>query len=202
MEGWVILYHGTAAQRVESIRKNGLLPRDKCGVASNYDGDKESLSSLVYLTSHFPVLYGTIAAERLNDPQLAIIQVDVDEDDLMPDEDFLRVRGAECPEEPWLYTMHADQSLSTHGTVTIDKVEPGQIIDVVHLPADDVMMLGHFGLEVANTVACGYGLPVTIFDKHRRAIERLFELNGDYRKTMAEILEARRREFEFLIKAK
>jgi len=80
----MILYHGTDSKNLQSILTKGLLPRKDTG-KQVYDGNFTSNKNFTYLTWWNPVAHAYTANE--NSP--AIIKVDVDENDLYPDEDFL-----------------------------------------------------------------------------------------------------------------
>ena len=84
----IILYHGTDIETAKKISKSGLKPTHD-SKQSNWT-ENPSRTDSVYLTDTFAVKFGLIASEcndRLND--FAIITVEVNEDDLYPDEDFL-----------------------------------------------------------------------------------------------------------------
>ena len=84
----IILYHGTDIETAKKISNSGLKPTHD-SKQSNWT-ENPSRTDSVYLTDTFAVKFGLIASEcndRLND--FAIITVEVNEDDLYPDEDFL-----------------------------------------------------------------------------------------------------------------
>lgn len=80
----MILYHGTDSKNLASILEHGLLPRKETGNIV-YGGDFASNENLVYLTRWNPVAH----AYSIDENSPVILKVEVDEDDLYPDEDFI-----------------------------------------------------------------------------------------------------------------
>jgi len=80
----MILYHGTDSKNLDSILKNGLLPRKETGVQV-HSGDFASRDDFTYLTSYNPAAH----AYTLDENSPVIFQVDIPESELYPDEDFL-----------------------------------------------------------------------------------------------------------------
>lgn len=76
------LSHGTTLPLLESILKDGLLPRNVTGVDGNFE-DYPSGEDRVYLSNCYSPYFGMILGKPL------IVEVEVDIDDLYPDEDFL-----------------------------------------------------------------------------------------------------------------
>jgi len=84
------VYHGTSAENVDDILKNGIQPRENTN-KSNWT-DIESISNHVYLTRIYSLYFGMCAVDNLSDENIAIFEVDLnslDEDLLYPDEDFI-----------------------------------------------------------------------------------------------------------------
>ena len=82
----VILYHGTGSASLESILQEGLQPRSKTGVPSHWK-EYPSKPEFVYLTSTYPVYFAMAVAGEKDKP--VVLKVEVDENQLYPDEDFL-----------------------------------------------------------------------------------------------------------------
>jgi len=80
----MILYHGTDSKNLKSILENGLLARKHTG-NQVYDGDLASNKNFTYLTRWNPVAH----AYSIDENSPVIFKVDVDENDLFPDEDFI-----------------------------------------------------------------------------------------------------------------
>lgn len=80
----VTLYHGTTSLNLTDILERGLQPR------THKDGNWEACPSredCVYLTNAYGFYYA-IAALQAGEPML-IVEVEVDADNLLPDEDFI-----------------------------------------------------------------------------------------------------------------
>ena len=81
----MILYHGTTSRHLDSIREHGLLPR--------YDerptrwDENPSATDRVYLTNAYAVWFAWTAAEA--GEKGVVVAVDVEEEDLVADEDYL-----------------------------------------------------------------------------------------------------------------
>ena len=81
----MILYHGTNPTFGKSIMENGFL--DRVGSRkSNWSKDIQSKEGFVYLTSAYAFYYAVACSKGKKG---AIIQVDIKEEDLYPDEDFI-----------------------------------------------------------------------------------------------------------------
>lgn len=95
----MILYHGTSGANVEKILKEGIHPRGEG--PSNWEC--ESRSDLVYLTDSYAPYFAMAATdEDESQIKVAVFEVDVDEDFLLPDEDFLEQASRKsdiCPLE-------------------------------------------------------------------------------------------------------
>lgn len=82
----MILYHGTSYSRYKRILKAGAItPR---GRRKSIWDDNPSHPRMVYLTNAYATHYA-LAALTSDKDKVVVLEVDVDEDDLYPDEDFL-----------------------------------------------------------------------------------------------------------------
>jgi len=85
-------YHGTNAENVESILKNGLLPRESTG-RSNWDkNNMDSIPDHVYLTRLYGIYFGMSTVESLEEESIAVFKIDMDKLDfecIYPDEDYI-----------------------------------------------------------------------------------------------------------------
>ncbi len=81
----IILYHGTDIESSKKISKSGLKPSK-----SHWD-NCPSHDDHVYLTDTFPIRFGISKAGSVSDDdyKIAIIKIEVSEDDLYPDEDYM-----------------------------------------------------------------------------------------------------------------
>lgn len=181
----MILYHGTSARHRSSIEQNGLMPRSATGVsnwAEPHDGLIESKDYLVYLTTSYPVYYALGAAR--NDDDLLIVEVDVDEKDLFPDEDFLAYLADQQKMFPGKTLAELNQilepmdnchltmdSLKYHGVAATRFVARDQIKRMITISCRETQLILTIG---------GDAMPVPmnfrIFgDAYRRSIAALFD---------------------------
>jgi hypothetical protein len=176
------LYHGTSIRYLREIIKNGLLPRNETG-NSNWEGDIKSKTGFVYLTTAYPVYFAMAICKEKED--LVIIEVNVDTDELYPDEDYI----AQClkkhdPElkhidlkeinplvELECYRKYWKDSLERNGNVCIKGVEPGGITRFQTIPHDDMFLIMATGGDSApipmNYFICG--------EYYRECIRVLFD---------------------------
>lgn len=88
MTNKIILYHGTDILSAKKISREGIKPTYNDEL-SNWN-ENPSRADSVYLTDTFAVKFGLIASDVKDlGNDFAIITVEVNEDDLYPDEDFL-----------------------------------------------------------------------------------------------------------------
>jgi len=80
------LYHGTSSRYLDDILKNGIRPREQTG-NSNWKGSVISKKGFVYLTTAYPVYFAFSAVDK--DADLLVIETEVDEKNLYPDEDYI-----------------------------------------------------------------------------------------------------------------
>lgn len=152
------LYHGTSTKHLDEILTDGIKPTGVTGVKSLWE--VESAKDRVYLTTTY-ALYFAIHAAMQDDCDAVVIEVDVDENQLIPDEDFLAqvkykdseydlltltelIRDNDIPNYSKIDAIQlAEASLNSLGTVSIKEVKPEQIIRYVTVPnhhlADIVM---------------------------------------------------------------
>lgn len=153
----MILYHGTSTKHLDKMLTEGIKPTGVTGVKSLWE--VESAKDRVYLTSTY-ALYFAIHAAMKDDCDAVVIEVDVDENQLIPDEDFLaQVKYKDSEHDLITLTelirddipnysefdniQLAEASLNNLGTASIKEVKPEQIIRHVIVPnhhlADIVM---------------------------------------------------------------
>jgi hypothetical protein len=178
----MILYHGTSARHLHAIQRHGLLPREITG-ESNWSGDIESKEGFVYLTDAYPVYYATepAFAEESAPADLLILKVDVDEDRLYPDEDFIVWALAEGNQDvqeqlrpfidPRDYKNAWHLSLEHNGVVCTPEVSPERILDHRVIARSEAELIFELGLEPLPKPE-NYRL---IGRHYRRCIEVLFE---------------------------
>lgn len=127
----MILYHGTSERHVERILKEGLRSRKFTKMQSNFTRHP-SHTEMVYLSNCYAPYF---AAHASKDGRWAVIEVDIDVENLLPDEDFLaqasrgthriqtlslEERTAEFKEDLHAYADQALESLKHLGTVAHD----------------------------------------------------------------------------------
>jgi hypothetical protein len=143
----MILYHGTDSKNLASILARGLLPRKDTG-NQVYHGDFASRDDFVYLTNYNPVAH----AYSIDENSPVIFQVDVREEDLYPDEDFLERAhylttgelGVAAGIDISKYKHLWEESLKLFGCVATRKVEAKDILG--HVVLDGAHFELHCGL--------------------------------------------------------
>lgn len=147
----MVLYHGTSTEYRELIRTQGIRPRCETGQPSNWKGPVESKSDLVYLTSCYPVYFASCAINEVNDEfvhDLLILEVNVDPNNLFPDEDFVayiaKEQGLKKPLhdinpliDPRQFQHLAELSLKYNGVVSVDCVPATHVVREVVIPVKE-----------------------------------------------------------------
>lgn len=176
----MILYHGTSTEYLKTILAKGLLPRKRTGI-SNWTGNIESKPYLVYLTTAYPVYFALHATKEPHD--LLILKVEVDEEDLLPDEDFLArvLRQQEKLDMPLeQINPHVDPRKNKHltpeclqynGIAATTKVLPNKILDHRIIKSENFSVIMSIG---------GDSMPIPVNYKilgkqYRKAMEALFD---------------------------
>jgi hypothetical protein len=85
------IYHGTNAEYLGEILRNGIKPRKLTGKDNWKHQPKEyqSVNNAVYLTTAYPLYFATATSDNL---QLLVLEIDfdkLDKEKVFPDEDFL-----------------------------------------------------------------------------------------------------------------
>ena len=178
----MILYHGTSSRYLPEILEYGLQPREYTDVAGNWEGNIQSKPDLVYLTDAY-ALYYALAATKEHE-KLVVIQVDVPEEELLPDEDFLAYVQAQQDGIPLKQVYEQGtpdpvvnrelwkQSLEYNGVVSMFDVPLLDILDVRTLNTTDHM----------EYIMCGGGdsMPIPMNYRicgayYRDCLEQLFK---------------------------
>jgi len=136
----MILYHGTDSKNLDSILSNGILPRKDTGNIV-YGGDFASNEEFVYLTTWNPVAH----AYSIDENKPVILKVDVNENDLYPDEDFLErvnfietgIPGRTSDIDISQHKHMWEDSCQFFGNVATKRVTPENIISHVILDPSD-----------------------------------------------------------------
>jgi len=113
------LYHGTSALYLESILDQGIQPR--LTRPSNWE-KCPSREDVVYLTNAYGFFY---AAEAAKESAMLIVEVDVDLDDLLPDEDWLEQvsrKPDDLPRDMLARTWAYRDALDQYGEYAIDSL--------------------------------------------------------------------------------
>lgn len=109
------LCHGTTGDKLETILKEGIKPREMTG-KSNWE-HFPSESSMVYLTTAYPFYFSMAAlSEGENSNDLAVIEVDrkkLDKDKFYPDEDFIAQVISSASQKP-LEEVHKNVVRNIH----------------------------------------------------------------------------------------
>lgn len=109
------LYHGTSLACAEAIQKDGFKDRVGAGV-SNW-GEKSGQEGFIYLTRAYPFYYGQAASGE--DKMAAVLQVEVDQNEFYPDEDFLTYVGLDDPQNIEKYKHLGWESYQRLGNVAV-----------------------------------------------------------------------------------
>jgi hypothetical protein len=179
----MILYHGTSERHLRAIQRHGLLPRRRTG-ESNWSGNVTSKEGFVYLTDAYPVYFAVgpaLAAEHAP-ADLLILKVDVDEDRLYPDEDFIAwavtdgAQGARQEEmnpfiDPRAYKDAWRLSLEYNGVVCTPAISPDRVLDYRVIPRSEAELIAELGIEPLPT-PMNYRF---MGSHYRRCIELLFD---------------------------
>lgn len=137
----MILYHGTSAENLENILKEGLQPRKITG-KTVYEKKELSHPDFVYLTRTFPVAYAYSIPDV---KKIAILRIEVDEKDFYPDEDYVERHSLYVQGNKLVLTSinpkdHKDlweKSLELMHSVCVERVLPDQIKGHIVLNTED-----------------------------------------------------------------
>lgn len=149
----MILYHGTSRKHLESILENGILPTSKSNNVSNWD--LESAKDKVYLSNTYALHYSFCAAQ--DDDDAVVIKVDIDEDLMFPDEDFLGqadrdfgdlIKATEFYRDslevifsPEQINLLAKRSLMHLGNVAVSQVTKEQLVSYTIIPSEEIVRI-------------------------------------------------------------
>ena len=189
----ITLCHGTSAKHLKRIRKEGLRPR---GVKSSEWADCPSHPKRVYLTDAYAMYFAVNATKDGDD--LLIVEVEVDERRLYPDEYYLaqaeqlngnKIKLMERTKEirdilEYETRSELDRlykaSLEFLGTVSHYRtIKPSQIRRVAIIPASEAgrLIITEFdpSISIVNYRFCG--------EDHRRFQESLFSRFPEQKRT-------------------
>jgi len=189
----MILYHGTDSKNLDSILEKGLLPRKFTG-NQVYEGNFASNQEFTYLTRWNPIAY----AYTIDENSPVILKVDVDENELYPDEDFIErleymetgKQGNSSAIDIIQYKEFWRQSYEFFGNVAIKQVTSKQIVD--HVVLDPLDFSYHCGIGAqGNQLVKNLETELNFFDghivkKYIRRVELLF--NKGWKAVKKEIL--------------
>ncbi len=144
----MILYHGTSTEFLDRILDEGLLPTHLSGHAGNWEGAVQS-KPYVYLSTAYAVFYAVNAISEGYDP--ALLQVEVSEEDLYPEEDYVAWHLSDGSIENWKeeiadleprhYKANWVDSLGRCGNVCTPYVSPRAILDHRIIPIKENLEL-------------------------------------------------------------
>lgn len=192
MKKKLVLYHGTSSRNVDSIRKEGLVPRKGAG---NYGKENRS-HKLVYLTKYYPAYFAINALKKKGDFP-AIVRVEVRLSDLLPDEDFLSlaifhsdklkwrrqypkkddidiIRKIGTETDPKKYAHLAEQSLGRMGNCATERVLKEQVTHVEILPTTSILDLGWLGADSNYSAIALGGISGFMGHRYGEVLEDLF----------------------------
>ena len=154
----ITLYHGTSIANADKIMASGFLPRNISG-NSNWKGVQESQPDLVYLTRAYPFFYGMSASG--DDKRASVIKVEVDVNDLYPDEDFLTqcLKNLISKEsesfDVKLFKRFGEMSLEKLGNVAIEPKNIKRIIGRKDFNVMDMLRYSDPCMNTMNYRFCG-----------------------------------------------
>lgn len=186
------LYHGTTADNLENILKNGIQPRFFTKKESNWEGPIASRENLVYLTDAYPVYYAMTALKGEED--LLIIEVEVDEQDLYPDEDYIgylithahKINRIEAIKSvnPLDHKEFYKDSLEFNGVASCLGINKKQILRYITIPGHQTDIILQTGGDASPT-PFNYKI---LKEYYRSAVQALFR-NSNYELLMEELSE-------------
>jgi len=165
----MILYHGTSGANVEKILKEGIRPRGK----RQGNWKVESRFDSVYLTNLYAPYYAIMAFDEDDSPlERAVFEVDVDEQRLFPDEDFLEQasRGKDvCPlTDQTERTIWYRDRLNGFGHHWKDSLEHlGTVSHYGAISVESICRVATFGMNKHPWVVCEMGNPTITLMNHR-----------------------------------
>lgn len=144
----MILYHGTSTASLDRILDEGLLPTHLSGHTGNWEGAVQS-KPFVYLSSAYAIYYAVNACAEDHDP--ALIKVQVSEEELFPEEDYIAWHHSDGSADDWRkeisetdpsrYKASWADSLGYCGNVCTPFVSPGAILDHRIIPMQENLEL-------------------------------------------------------------
>ena len=125
----ITLYHGTSIKNADKIMKKGFAIRKDEG---NWKEEYISKEDFVYFTSAYPFFYGSNASGE-KDKKASVIKIEIDEEYLYPDEDFLiQASGSKMELNTEIdidnYKHYGMDSLNKMGNVAIKDLDEIKII--------------------------------------------------------------------------
>jgi|GEM_PF-1017160 len=180
----MILYHGTSTEHLDAILKNGILPRCVTGRPNNYNADIPSHPDFVYVSDTYPAYYAH-GAVKADDTEIVIIAVDVNQEDLYPDEDFVASCLSGSEDSDWkevrtkiwppLYQDFWEDSLTYNGVACTESISPKQIMDHRVIPTKgNIDLLLDIGFDSQPTMI-NHSLFGTVY---RESVQALFASNS------------------------
>jgi len=151
--GKILLYHGTSEKNADRILSVGF--KDRIGSkVKNWTGKIRSQQGFIYLTRAYPFFYAMNATKGKE--MCAVIQVEVDESDLYPDEDFLRFGGVEDEKIDLRdYKEYGELSLAKLGNVAVEPQSIVRVIGKKTFKTKEVFMYSDPSMSPLNYMVCG-----------------------------------------------
>lgn len=135
------LYHGTSQSNASLIEAYGVLPRQDKGNWNAHSESVPSVQNFVYLTNKISKadFYGLRSSLIMNDNYYSVIEVDIDEDNLYPDEN-LWINGIAYKED----MLSAQEKILENKPLYKDCLEEiGLVSHRGHIPAGRVTNIIH-----------------------------------------------------------
>lgn len=170
------LYHGTSEKKLEKIMREGLVPRGRR--KGNWE-TAPSRGDSVYLTEGgYAIYFGQAATQG---ERMAVVEVEVDEDLLLPDEDFLEQSSRKQTDFAFLGTNMLDRTLWFRDNATYFRKHWRDSLERL----GTVSHLGDIGAEqITRAITLPVSCPISFAADPTISLDNHAYLGGYYRQLM------------------
>ncbi|MFA5395089.1 MAG: hypothetical protein WC346_03630 [Methanogenium sp.] len=149
------LYHGTNNNNAKRILKEGFKDRIE-SKEKNWKDEIASQPGFVYLTRAYPFFYAMNAAN--SEDEATVLLVEVDSDDLYPDEDFLRevrIKDKDKKIDIREFKEYGSLSLEKLGNVAIQPSKIKRVIGSKSFKTSDMIWYSDPAMSIYNYMFLG-----------------------------------------------